>query len=346
MIQEIGSEFWNTAPACSSTAYLLSGRTALDFIIRDLLRSKPIRSAMLPGYCCHTMIAPFAANGIRVRFYDVYFDPERGLCADIPAAIDNELFYHITYFGFSTLNGVDPDYIRRTYAAVIDDRTHSWLCGQPMAQCDYAFESYRKWAGFCGLAKAVKQAGDFMSRPTQTNEAYVALRQKAFALKQQYIDAGQGDKQAFLTLFGEAEALLESDYRDYAAPDGCFRRFADIDWTQVAQVRRNNAAVLMAALRDVPGIRLMFDHLDDGDVPLFVPILATRRDALRSYLIDCQIYCPVHWPISGDHRGISPRAECLYGDTLSLVCDQRYTAADMKRIASVIGTFYENEGIL
>ena len=58
-------------------------------------------------------------------------------------------------------------------------------------------------------------------------------------------------------------------------------------------------------------------------------------------LIDNAIYCPIHWPKSEFHRGISQRAEMLYSQELSLVCDQRYGSDDMNRIVECIRKYYK-----
>ncbi len=340
MLREIGSEFWNAEPKFSNEEFLLSGRTALDFIIRDILKQKNVDSVMLPSYCCHTMIEPFMVNKINVRFYDVYFDNENGLCADIPEAIQNELFYHISYFGFSKLSNVDWNRIKNTYSVVIDDRTHSCMSENQYENCDYYFESYRKWSGFYGIAKAVKMGGNFLETPQGSNETYISLRKKAFELKKQYMEFGQGDKKEFFSLFGEAETLLETDYKGYCAPNESIKQLIEFDTESIKKARRSNAEILICELKNTKGINLMFNELSYGDTPLFVPIIADKnRDSLRNYLIDNKIYCPVHWPNSDYHTGISERAKRIYGSELSLLCDQRYNSNDMLRIASVIKKF-------
>ena len=62
---------------------------------------------------------------------------------------------------------------------------------------------------------------------------------------------------------------------------------------------------------------------------------------LRKYLIDNAIYCPIHWPKSKFHNGINQRAEMLYSQELSLVCDQRYGSEDMNRIVECIRKYYK-----
>lgn len=54
------------------------------------------------------------------------------------------------------------------------------------------------------------------------------------------------------------------------------------------------------------------------------------RDALRKYLIDNGIYCPIHWPeVMGATIGVRE-------NELSLICDQRYSEGDMQAIVDAI----------
>ena len=61
---------------------------------------------------------------------------------------------------------------------------------------------------------------------------------------------------------------------------------------------------------------------------------------LRRYLIDKEIYCPVHWPLSSYHD-IDKSSRKIYEDELSLVCDQRYSEVDMQRMVDEIRMFME-----
>ena len=73
---EIGSEFWSRyelvdEKETDNEKYLLSGRTALDFIIKDIIAEAPVKTAILPAYCCEAMVKPFLDNSISVVFYDI-----------------------------------------------------------------------------------------------------------------------------------------------------------------------------------------------------------------------------------------------------------------------------------
>ena len=118
--------------------------------------------------------------------------------------------------------------------------------------------------------------------------------------------------------------------------------FLQLDTTYIARNRQRNARILIDGLQDIPEIELMFQTVQDDEVPLFVPVLLRENRAkLRKYLIDNAIYCPIHWPKSEFHRGISQRAEMLYSQELSLVCDQRYGSDDMNRIVECIRKYYK-----
>ena len=90
----------------------------------------------------------------------------------------------------------------------------------------------------------------------------------------------------------------------------------------------------------MPEIKLIYEKLSEADVPLFVPtMIKDDRDRLRRHLIDKKIYCPIHWPISEYHYGISDLSKKIYEEELSLVCDQRYTEEDMNRIVYEIKAY-------
>ena len=75
---------------------------------------------------------------------------------------------------------------------------------------------------------------------------------------------------------------------------------------------------------------------------MFVPVLVPdgKRDALRQYLMQNEIYCPIHWPISDLHR-LDKRTGQIYENELSLVCDQRYSQEDMYHMVTLINRFWK-----
>lgn len=340
-MKEIGSEFWDDGPVRRDKVYLLCGRTALEYIICDIVKHHRINSALLPSYCCYTMIEPFYRHNISVRFYDVYFDKKNGLSAEVPEVQEKEIFYYMTYFGFDRLMGIDLQKVKKTCTVLIEDRTHSWMIENTGCEADYSYISYRKWTGFDAIALASKESGTFSEFPKAIHTEYSRIKRQASSMKRAYIYSDIGEKQSFLDLFGEAETLLEKDYVGYQPTSETMAALLKLDIAYIAEVRRRNARFLVNELKDVPEIQLMFQTIEDEEVPLFVPILVRKdREELRKKLIDNSIYCPVHWPQSIYHKQSSSRAGELYQQELSLICDQRYDLDDMKRIVEQIRNYY------
>lgn len=106
---EVGSEFsWPgeieekerniilQAEHASDKKYLFSGRTAIDFVLSDIAQ---VSRALLPSYCCQSMIDPFLQRGIQVDFYQVYFEKEN-LQYRFPKNMDYDVLLWVDYFGF------------------------------------------------------------------------------------------------------------------------------------------------------------------------------------------------------------------------------------------------------
>lgn len=316
MRREIGSEFWSVPVAGENglfpqdTHWFRSGRSALEAILQE----NDFKTAAVPMWCCDSMIAPFLEAGIRVRFYPLGEEPPK---ADAALVLD-----YFGYTGHSPIGSFD--------GTVIRDVTHS-LLSRDYTDAHYHFGSLRKWAGFYtgGFAWGLKEAPPYLA----DESGFRPLRQQAMEEKERYI-LGQTDSKAYLSVFSMAEDCLEQPgIFPGALRDRELAARLDVDF--IRKRRRENASVLLEAFADLS----VFPELKATDCPMFVPVLTDRRDELRRHLIQNEIYCPVHWPVSPIHR-LTKDQEAFYGRELSLVCDQRYTAADMRRMVDTIKEFF------
>lgn len=336
-MREIGSEFWDapTVPRprklfSEDTQWYVSGRSALRAIVEDLTRCGA-ESVAMPSYCCDSMIRPFLEGGMTISFYDVC--PERGvgLCKSRPAQAD--VLFDLDYFGFSSSD-------RETYPCIVRDETHSLFC-ETDYEADYCFGSLRKWCGVLTGGFARAKDGRKLSMGTEPDPAYGDMRLAAMEAKAQYLGTvaagGEVGEKTYLQTFSQAEELLDT-YGIMAADPRDRETVSRLDAAYIRARRRENAAMLMEAFPQW----LMFPYMKETDCPLFVPLLLKERDALRRHLIKREIYCPIHWPISPWHR-LTPRAELLYRQELSLVCDQRYSREDMERMIAAIRDFQTEE---
>ena len=352
MVREIGSEFWHGCTPLTGegvAAYLpqdfdcrmvLSGRTALELAIRDILLHKAATKAYLPSYCCHTMIEPFLRNGIQVAFYDIVYN-EDGLelcfCADHGC----DVVLLMDYFGYTSAQIVR---LIKTQAeqgrTVIYDATHSFFCeDMDYRHCDYVIASLRKWlpvnVGFCAKNVPFSDFPDL-----QHLDEYEQMREQSFAEKAMYMETGRGDKNAFLQRFAASEALLEQRYSDYAADERSLSVLQNVDVPVLRNARRKNARRLIDGLQalNIPWLQAVPQRVSEKECPLFVPLWVSpeKRATLRSHLIQNGIYLPVHWPLSPQHPEEAPE---IYRAELSCVCDQRYSETDMDRILDAMRRF-------
>lgn len=342
MNQEIGSEFWNVPTLENENTvfpnkmhWFLSGRSALQAIVKVLTKQgKKIVS--VPSWCCDSMVKPFFDIGITVKFYPVYIK-QGHLVQDIDYNCD--ILFLMDYFGYTDK---EPD-VSSYNGIVIRDVTHS-MFSKSYADADYYFGSLRKWCGFWTGGFAWAKDGCQFEIADGDDKGYTLLRKKAMELKDCYINR-LPDKtgnliydKGYLSVYEEAEEKLE-EMGIVAASERDIEYAKKLDVVFMKTQRRKNAKILM---QDFAG-QLIFPTLNENDCPMFVPILVPegKRDELRRYLIQRDIYCPVHWPVSPYHQlQKGPETE-LYDNELSLICDQRYTEQDMFRIVETIHDFWK-----
>ena len=332
---EIGSEFWYQSLSSDlqkfeNEEYLLSGRTALKFIIDDICRKRPFQKVLLPSYCCESMIEPFIRTGVKVEFYQVYQN-----FVDYPYDNDADAVLLIDFFGYvNPQNAEIASCERQKGKVIIYDATHKIDGNRALADCiDYSFCSYRKWF-YCNFSKAVKYCGVFHKNGGfKRNEAYVKIRDTAASEKEKYIAGLIEEKEHFLSGFSCAEQLLDDDYDGYAGDPVLF------DIEHMISKRRANAECLIEKLKKIPEVQVWRERLQQEDTPLFVPILVNKdiRYDLRKHLSNHSIYCPIHWPLSQYHN----KSDDLYDSELSLICDQRYDLSDMEQIVSTIKKYFD-----
>lgn len=336
-MREIGSEFWdvptdkfnNLFP--ESTQWFLSGRSALQAIIKEL---KECHTVALPSWCCDSMVKPFIDAGMDIHFYPVYWRDR--LIQEI--GLDSDALFLMDYFGYS---GSRPD-LSGYKGVVVRDTTHSILSAS-YTDADYYFGSLRKWCGVWTGGYAWKRGGHRLVIEKSDDFDYVLLRKKAMQLKNSYINGLVDDKgqrvthKSYLEVYEQAEDCLEHICIAPAA-ERDVRLAQRLDVEGIRARRRANSEILRAAFPDW----LVFPEMSNADCPMFVPVLVPegRRDELRRCLINNEIYCPIHWPVSEYHR-LDERSEYLYRNELSLVCDQRYTEEDMNRMVEVIKMFWK-----
>ena len=329
---EIGSEYQYSPPKNGSGIVffargnlVFSGRTAIETVLKDIPSA---RKALLPSYCCESMIVPFRKAGIKVSFYDVQYEKGIHIHADIPQ--DTDVFMWCNYFGFENEMPCLSRF-KENGGIVIEDITHSFLSVQPYhEQSDYLVASLRKWepincGGYCAATKGKVQ----YIPDTEPSDHFIRIKQQAMKLKTEYlIDRDELKKSEFLRMFGESNSWLAENYSGLSIDSWSKEYLSTVDIQRQREVRCSNAHVLYDGLNGK--VQFMFPE-ESMDCPLFVPILLRKdRDRIRRALTENSIYCPIHWP-----KPLGCESN-LYDMELSLICDQRYNEEDMIRIVTVL----------
>lgn len=327
-MNEIGSDFWDICVSNKDNEifnnrvqWYLTGRVALNAIIKDIKKTNSVSKAVLPSWCCESMIVPFLMNGIQVEFYEVYYENGR-LVQEYPSQKGFDVIVLMNYFGYSQSERT-PKYDR----IIIRDETHS-IFSKSYFDADYYFGSLRKWDGFLTGGFAYKREGVLPQVMVPFDE-YVELRSKAMNMKRRYI-IGQTESKRYLNVFGKAERLLNNIDELYCAENDDINKAYHLDIDFLKGKRRQNAEILIKALNNLT----MF-NLSDTDCPIFVPIRIENREELKARLISEKVYCPCHWGISEEHV-LNEVEQRIYQEELSLVCDQRYERQDMEHICEIV----------
>jgi dTDP-4-amino-4,6-dideoxygalactose transaminase len=357
MLSEIGSIFWdveinndnyNLFENGRDSHYLLSGRTALDFIIKDIKVRGVFKKVYMPSYCCRSMILPFLKNNIEVAFYDVVRDEINGYKCSIEK-MECDAVLVIRYFGFECGEADRiTEIFKKQGKVVIEDATHSIFSDIPYSRySDYVFASFRKWTGLIAGAIAINMNDRFLAEKTDvTNEHYMDMRKKVILMKKHFMESSVSNRAELFDLHKLSEELLYEDYQDFTITAEIKNEIRKLDIKKIRKQRQENAKYLIGALIDNRDIRSIYKSVSERDCPLYVPIYTVNksRDQLKAFLGSRQIFCPSHWLFSDVHK-ISSKARDLYDNSLSLVCDQRYNTGEMERIVKTICEYYSNSNI-
>jgi len=330
-MKEIGSEFWsiNLLDYENNLDYLnigkdnkllMSGRTAIDYVLNEINDTKKI--VYMPNYCCESMIQPFIDNNYIIKYYDIDIINNK---YNIDCDIDCSIFFAMSYFGYNESN-MDT-YIERfnqRNIIVIEDITHRLLSKKNHCnKSTYLIGSLRKWFPIITGGIAVNLISKFKNTTYdyKFNSEFIELKIKAMNLKKAYIENKINDKSEYLALFNETNCMIEN-YQNMQIDNISINILKHLDINEIKNKRINNCKLIENKLINNKNIKLLYKY-NDGDCPLFVPILLENRDSIREELIKNNIYCPVHWPNFNDFNNK------IYNKELSLICDQRYSSDDV-----------------
>lgn len=306
--------------------YLLSGRCGIYHCLLDIVRYDKKRVAYLPLYTCETVVAPFVKAGFALKFYPLDRNMRPVFSED---ALDSVSLVSVCgYYGFSAF---DRDFVRKCKArglTVMEDMTHSVLSADGLDEnCDYAAGSLRKWMGVACGGFALKRRGRFARAPMPPHREHLKLR----------YDAIERDD---MELFWKGEMMLRRIFDDFGSDDESVYLMKHADFRTIRRKRRENYRTLLENVRESENLKVVFPVLDAGTVPSHFTVFAGEREKVRDALQALGVKTSVYWP-QGPLIELDGQEDTryIYDHVLSLPCDQRFSAEDMKFIAAALNSY-------
>lgn len=330
----------------NSYIYTHSGRSAINLLLQlKLLKNNTI---FLPDYTCDTCIKPFFNKNFDIIFYKINSDLSINL-DDIKDKLknnSNSTVYIQSYFGFNTLkeqitelNKLKDD-LKLTY---IYDFTHSWLTSPDFINADFYIASFRKWL-------SAPDGGILASKNIDLKKYNISIYEND-TISKDYIHASklkirylQDDitvkKNDFYPLFKKTAEYFNTT-EIYSITKFSKSIYQNSDFKKISLRRHENGLYLMNNIQN-PCIKHVFNSFEKETIPLYIPIYIKDgyRDVFQKYLINHNIYFPIHWPVPDLLQNNPPN---IYNNIISIVCDHRYTLDDIKYIISIINSFNPNE---
>ena len=213
---------------------------------------------------------------------------------------------------------------------IVLDNVQSPYSMYDKTDADFAFSSFRKAFPVADGSWATAKRGG-LPQPERKN-GFAQWKVAGSCLKAMR-DPQLFSDEVYLNLFRRGEEAIDADYGcDMSALAKAI--LSDLEWQSVADRRRANAAVLVEGLRQM-GISPLLG-VDDGKVPLFVPIKLADRDRVRKAMFAERIFLPVHWPVEAEYKVQLATGSEMAAHELSIIVDQRYDEGDMERILRVL----------
>lgn len=329
---------------------LNTGRAAFRAILRTLDLTG--RTILVPDFLCGEILIPLLkSESVDYVYYPVGKDLSvsaeslREAMNDTVSAI-----LLINYFGLCDHSEVASkirswdipitiilDNAQALYDSRAGGQNHNWA--------DFVFVSFRKFlsvpdGAFVRGCKPVR-IEDLRTGSDAGNDYLVgAALRHAFLSGRIEAKREAATEAAYLQYFRTAES------RNDAEPAAMTRFSRELIRRLPLEIfavrRRENYAYLAAALDERPSVTVLWPQLPPQVIPMALPVIVEKgkRDTLRNFLMERNIYCPIHWPLIPELRHNAPRNRAFLADNImSLPVDQRYDPPQLTRLVKAVKDF-------
>jgi hypothetical protein len=244
------------------------------------------------------------------------------------------VFVHVNYFGFDTSSK-----LLLKNAFIIEDHTHDlksdWAIN---SNAHYCFASLRKSlpiaaGGMIWSPKKLEIPLELAENELTNMVTYMKL--SGMLLKRIYLKNGNINKQNFRSLYLNSESLFEKKDTNAALPSAIV---ADINKIPVQVLREHKIKNYKFLSEAIKTKNIIWQQsLNENQCPFGMILYFSdekKRNGMRQYLIDNNIYPAVLWP-----NQTALKAKDFSAKSLLIHCDIRYTWDDMKIIAEAVNSY-------
>jgi hypothetical protein len=304
---------------------LANGRSAIRVVTDAFLGGK----VWLPGYLCAAVLLGIADHS-RVRFYPIDRQLQASDLGWLREIQPGDIVLVIEFFGFPC----DPHLCQQVSARrawLLKDASHALLSKNIEAGTNFIVYSPRKTVAVPdGGVLVIRDCDEWPAvRLFAPPPSWTRTSQEAFLARAEF-DLHGGERR-FFPLFQQAEREAPAGPVTMSGTTEAILR-ESFDYAAIARQRRENYQALATRL----GHLAIFPVLPEGVVPLGFPIRLRDRERVRQEFFREDIFPPMHWPVPPSVPREFSDSYQLSGESLTLVCDQRYDLEDMERTCDVL----------
>lgn len=313
--------------------YYADGRQALI----HLYHSQGWQRLWIPEYFCYDVITTLEKAGLNLMFYqdwpNNHGDSEtleniqrKGLFMPTDSVL------RVNYYGTRKFRSTEKLHV----AAIVEDHTHDLIGNWPIhSTADWCIASLRKTVPIPEGGMLWSPMGlKLPSAPevSEENEQMATIRWEAMKLKARYLAGEAVEKSEFRKGYVETE-----EYFDHAPI--CALDKASQEYLKTFDIRSwyNQKRENWELLQDIKKERVQVIRPESiGCYPFSLVLLfdsSEKRDRVRRELIEHQIYPAVLWNVPDT---VCEEAKSFSRRMLSIHCDGRYTADDIRQMKEVL----------
>ena len=320
--------------------YTYGGSYSILKILQELNLSSN-HEILVPSFMCPSILEPFKLTNTKYSFYDIQKD--LGInTRDLERRVTTKVkgIFYINYFGFDRMPEEQQilQYFQDRGIKIIQDNVQG-LYSKLTPLGDYIFYSLRK---FLPLEGGLLCSKDKLTPPSKRPRLlYPSTVNLGRLLRDIQFFTGIKTEHLFIKLFerSEKEYFNGQDQRMTIFSKHLFRKYPEV---AIREGRINNYKYVASRLNQ----HFIKQELSDIIAPLGCPILTPERNALRKFLINHSIFCPIHWRISKEvNRREFPDAHQLSESILTIPVHEELSKENLERTCNRIRKHIQRENI-